>query len=321
MPPLSTIDALDDDLTRRRFRLAAAAGGWGLTRDDPRPNGRAANAPRTVLHPDGPTTHWRTPQRPHAGRTLVELDTLLALGVVPTTVGRHCTRAHSPWQALAQEADVGVIDAGSEDGAGRLRAAGVDLVIVSCALAATAPREMACYRSLGIPIVALPGSDVGEQLRLVGAALDLDDRAANLAAEVELALDAFRAPRRPASIVAFTDRGDGQVHVFTGTSAPGRFLRRLGLPDLTHPSVDDTTEPDSVAVPRRRLAELDADLLLGLELSAGALTDIEADPRFAHSPAVRGRRYSRLDPVSSYALAVPSALTVQIAVDAVRMAL
>lgn len=298
MPPLATIDALTDDLTRRRFRLAAAADGWSI----------------------GP---HRSP-RVHAARSLVEFDTLLAMGVVPVTVGStgHLGSRPLGWTALAQEAHIAVMDTFGGADIAMLRTARVELVVASSQLARTAPAEMADYLRLGVPVVEIPHDDVPEQLRRVGAALSLPERAENLATTLELRIDTFNPAWRPRSICVFTDRGDGSVYVTTPHAPLAVLLRQLGLPSPTcPPHAHHLGRPDTVAIPRSRLRELDAELLLGLDLDGGALAAIEADPRFAVLPAVRNRRYRRLDPTGSYAVAVPSVLTVTTALDALTAAL
>lgn len=205
----------------------------------------------------------------HAGRTLVELDTLLALGVVPVTVGSLDGRRSPRWRVVAREADIAVVDAFAGADLARLRAERVELVVVSSQLAQTTPVEMADYRRLGVPVVRIPDDDVAKQLRIVGDAVELPQRAENLAATLERRLDAFSPSWRPRSICAFTDRGDGQLHVTTPDAPLGVLLRRVGLPSPTcPPRAQRADRPDTVTIPRSRLRELDAELLIGLDLNA-----------------------------------------------------
>lgn len=294
---------MDHGLTRRRMIAAAAAHGWavGPTPRDAPGDGIRRAYPRTV----GSVVVPRRPVRPFAARTLMELDTLLALGVVPAAVGSRGGVGEPAWRAVAAEADIPVVDLDRpEHVIERLAELGIDLVVTSSVLAAV-PEELDAYGRLGVPVLTLPADDVGGQLRLAGAALDLDARAARIADRSRHAVP-DRASR-PRSLAVFTGDLDGAVHLVTATSPLGRLLRAYGLPDPAGSGAHGRS------VVRAKLSDLDVDLVIGLELTTGMLERIEADPRFARLPAVRAGSYRRLDPAASYALCVPSVLTVGIA--------
>lgn len=315
MPPLGTLDALDVALPRRRMVAAAAARGWPV-----RPAQRRSpdHAWREVTHPGGVAIVRGRPRRPHAARSLAELDTLLALGVVPATVGSAPARAGEGWRCVAAEAGIVVVEAGA---AAELSAAQVDLVVVSTEVARAHPVEHESYLSLGVPVVQIPAGDVVEQVRIVGEATGSTGPAQRLQAEIRRRFAGFHPASRPASIVVFTCDADGRAHLLPATCPLGALLGDLGLP-APDASV---AGPAPGAAPRPLTAQawpdLDADLLVGLELVAGGLAAVERSPRFAACPAVRAGRYRRFDPATSYAVAVPSALTVLMAIDALTEAL
>jgi len=319
--------APSDDGTRREFLVGGLALTVGLAAcgEDgaDRPADRSPAAfPRVVDHAGGSTRIPARPTRVFAVRSMSEMDTVLALGVVPAAYGSFPGRALHPWQVRAGARESQAMNATGGVNLEQLVAEGIDLVVATAVRLEALGEEIADYQRIA-PVVAVPELAFAEQLRIAAESLGIDGaRARARAAELERLLDAFRPPTRPASIVVFTSYEPGTVLVFTATSNASRLLRRVGLPalpDLGRPEPGGQVTTLSV----ERLGDLDADVVLGLDFDGegGALDAIEAEPVFARLWAVREGSYHRLAVSEATAINHPSVLSVPVALDVLRRVL
>ena len=315
-------------ITRRRFLVGAGALGLGIitgcgSQDEaavPTATSTSTGYPRTVAHAGGSTTIETKPTRVYAARTSYELDTLLALGVVPELYGTVTGRTLSSWQTGVADAETVDVSGGGPD-IEAILAARIDLVIISELFANGLPEEVEAYQQIA-PVVIVPiGLDFAEQLRIVAECLDIPavDVQSTLA-EIETVYDDFTVAEPPASI-ALISSSDANIFFLTPTSPAAALLERLGL---SAPTLPDAVEVQGVVAVASEevLGDLNADVILGLTTNelAGSLEELEANPLFQAIPAVQAGRYQRLDAETSAALGSPTVLSTPVAVMGLQRA-
>ena len=318
---IARIELAERLITRRRFIIGAGALGLSVitgcgSQEAAAPTATNASTgyPRTVEHAGGSTIIETKPTRVYAARTSYELDTLLALGVVPELYGTVLGRTLGSWQ-------MGVADAKMVDVSGggpnieAILAARVDLVIISELFANAFPEEIEAYQQIA-PVVIVPiGLGFTEQLRIVAECLDISSvDVQNTLTEIEAVYDDFTVAELPASIALIASSGTN-VFFLTPTSPTAALLERLGLPEPTFPDAVEVQGVTAVAS-EEVLGDINADVILGLTTNelAGSLEELEANPLFQAIPAVQAGRYQRLDNETSAALGSPTVLSTPVAV-------
>jgi ABC-type Fe3+-hydroxamate transport system substrate-binding protein len=175
-----------------------------------------------------------------------------------------------------------------------------------------------------VPILTLPEGDFAAQLRIVGEALGLEDKAAAKAAEIAKLFADYTPPRVPQSIKAFGTYGDGTFYMFKPQAGLSKMLEQFGMPPLTVPTDvgDAEIDPEAVHGISLELArELDADLLIGTSYGATEFNTVVDSPIFQQLEVVRAGRFATFNDEEAFAIAYGSVLTIPTARDLLTRAL
>jgi iron complex transport system substrate-binding protein len=297
---------------------ALAACGAPQTTTVPAPSGGSAAAtssgyPRTIQDKFGPVEIPARPQRIMNFYGNSGLDALLALGVTPALLATYDGFTLLPWQRAAQNVPFLIMADGTPNQE-RVIADGIDLIITAEYPTATeASRDERLPFGDRIPIVSVDQSDFEGQLRIVGAALGLEDQAATRAAEVAQLFADFAPPRMPQTVKAFGTYGDGTFYMFKPTSGLSSMIERFGLPSLTAPTTigDQEIDPEAVhSISFEQMEELDADLLIGTGYTVSPLDTVVNSPLFGQLAVVREGRFAALANDDSFAIAYGSVLSI-----------
>ena len=222
--------------------------------------------PRTVEHELGSTTLEAAPRRVVCGTDGGELCSLLALGVRPVGYGLRQDPTPSWLTGLVDGLDSYDLS-GGETNFERIAAWAPDLVLVQRGFAT--PETLPRFTDIA-PTVATSFADWRTNLRQVGQAVGLEERAGELAAEKDAlvaeartALPASAAGLRLNAIAAFDD---GSIYVLNEQSPAGKLAAALGLAPLP----GQATEGEVVdLLSAEQLSAVDGDLLLLLHFGDG----------------------------------------------------
>ena len=184
--------------------------------------------PRTVEHELGSTRLEAAPQRIVCATDGSELCSLLALGLTPVGYGKRNDPPPSWLAGLTDDLDSYDLS-GGETSYERLVAWAPDVLLVQRGFATeeTLPRfsEIA-------PTIATSFVDWRDNLRQVGEAVGLEDRAAALEAEKDAAVEALRSDLDPAAaglrVNAIAAFDDGTAYVLNDQSPLGESRQRSG---------------------------------------------------------------------------------------------
>lgn len=276
--------------------------------------------PRTVEHELGETTLDALPTRIVCGTDGAELCSLLALGLTPVGFGQ---RNDPPdvWLADKGVEDLDSYDLSSgETSYEALAAWAPDVILVQVGFATeeTMPR----FTDVA-PTIATSFIDWRANLRQVGQAVGLDDRAA----ELEAATDAAVAERATAladdlgdlsdftvrAVCAFTD---GSIYAFNADSPLGRTAEALGLAPLPA----STTPGEAInQISAEELDQLDGDLLLVLAFDDGpnGNADLAQSGLWKQLDVVRDGGVVEVGPDEANALYFDAIFTVELNADIV----
>jgi iron complex transport system substrate-binding protein len=318
-------------LSRRRFLgLLGAAGGSALLvacgAPAPASSGTpattaAAAYPRTVRDQFEDVTLEAQPQRILMNDGyMIALDVLLAMGVKPAMIV-----AWEGWELASYQsaaADVPVLLTAGELNLERVLAERIDLILMSAY--PTAPVDFKRIPNNPLPVISLPQGDFEAQLRMVGAALNMEQRADELAAQVAQTLAGFKPARMPASVKAFGTYGDGSFYLYKPDSGFSKTLERFGLPPLSVSSTvgDQMIDPEAVHnISLEQMAEMEADLLIGLNYDDATFNTVAGSPLFAQLDSVAQGRFVQLNQEEALATAYASALSLPLVRDVLTRAL
>jgi ABC-type Fe3+-hydroxamate transport system substrate-binding protein len=332
-------------ITRRRFlaMLSASSGAallaaCGAQSVVPAPTSAPATAapattsasagtaayPRTIQDKYGAVAIPARPQRIMNFYGNAGLDAVLALGGQPVLIATYDGFTLLPWQSAANDVPFLIMPEGTPNQE-RVIAEGIDLIITAEYPTATqAARDERLPFAGRIPIISVDQADFEGQLRIVGAALGLEDQAATKAAEVAQLFADFTPPRMPQSVKAFGTYGDGTFYMFRAASGLSSMIERFGLPPLTAPTTigDQAIDPEAVhSISLEQMEELEADLLIGTGYNGSPLDSVVDSPLFGQLAAVREGRFVAFTNDDSFALAYGSVLSIPVARDALTKVL
>jgi iron complex transport system substrate-binding protein len=328
-------------LTRRRFlRTLAATGGAALLAacggqaavsppTPPAPTSAptaapAAAYPRTIQDKFGPVTIPAQPQRIMAVYGNSNLDALLALGVTPVLIATYEGFTLLPWQSAATGVPF-LLMANGVPNQEKVLAEQIDLVVTAEYPTRTrAERDERLPFADRIPIVSVDFADFEGQLKIVGDAMGLEQRAATKAAEITRLFADFKPTRTPTTVKAFGTYGDGTFYMFRAASGLSAMLTRFGLPPLTAPTTigDQAIDPEAVhSISLEQMQELEADFLIGTGYTVSPISSVTESPLFKQLAVVREGRFLGLENNDSFALAYGSVLSIPIARDLLTNAL
>ena len=322
-------------LTRRRFlrtmsmggaaALLAACGATSQTSIPTRvPTTVTASYPRTIQDKFGTVELKSQPQRIMNYYGNAGLDALLALGLTPVLIATYDGFTLLPWQSAAEGIPFLVMPDGLPNQE-KVFAEKIDLIITAEYPTATKEaRDQWLPFSGRIPIISVDQSDFEGQLRIVGAALAMEEAAEEKANEVSQLFSNFIPPRMPETIKAFGTYGDGAFYMFRAASGLSAMIERFGLPPLTAPTTigDQVIDPEAVhSISFEHMQELEADLLLGTGYTISPLDTVVESPLFQQLGAVKEGRFTAFSNDESFAIAYGSVLSISNARDLLTGAL
>lgn len=317
-----------EDITRRDFLIGGAAalllGGCG-SESPQEVEGGGNGYPRTVRDKFGPVEIEAEPQRVMTFYASANLDAILALGARPSLIATYPGFTLLPWQGAARGVPM-LLMAEGQPNVEKVLAEGIDLIVAATYPEATRENN---YRTIpdpiaDIPVVVLDYGDIEGQLRIVGAALGLEEEAAAKASEVEALFADFRPARVPKTVKAFGTYGDGTFYMFKSSSSLSKLLERFGLPPLSWPTEvgDQEIDPEAVQeISIEKVSELECDLLFGLGYNESPLDPLTDSPLFQQLEVVREGRFAPLGNDDSFAVAYPSVLSLPRAKEVLTRAL
>jgi ABC-type Fe2+-enterobactin transport system substrate-binding protein len=235
--------------------------------------------------------------------------------VEPALIGAWEWWTPLPWQAGARDVPV-LVRTDLQPNIETVLAEGIDLMITSTYPEATLESDKwgaVPDPMLDIPLIVLDMGDFEGQVRIVGAALGLEEVAAVKAAEVSALFTGFTLERAPRTVKAFGTYGDRNFYMFKASSPLGRLLERFGLPPLSWPTEvgDQTSDPEAVqAISAEVIPEhLECDLLIGCGYDGSPLDSITDSPLFQRLAVVEEDRFVGLGNDDSFALAYATVLS------------
>ncbi|MGC4108420.1 MAG: ABC transporter substrate-binding protein [Thermomicrobiales bacterium] len=312
--------------TRRTIVVGAAAAGVlamsPALAQTPVASPVAGSFPRTVVDASGNEVTIPTrPERVYCVRNFVDMDTCLALGVIPAGWGTFPGRNLQPYQVAAGGKDNG-IDVTDGINFEEMLSRDVDLVIGSKASLDILPEEVAAFAEINIPVVALPELDVLEQLRIAGEAFGREDEAARVSQEFSATVQAFTPGVMPTSLSILMGFDTTEFYLYTAASVASKSLEELGLPALSTPVLPaaDAERQDYVTLSLERAADIDAEWVIGLIYDSTATDQISGIPVFESIPAVQAGRYRELVDEVAWAMSGPSVLALPITIAALQEA-
>jgi iron complex transport system substrate-binding protein len=304
-------------LTRRQLLAGLAGTGLLAACSGPATAAGAAGSdgfPRTVGHEVGETTVPRRPERVACVTDGAELAALLALGVRPVGFGQR-TDPLLPWlaEAGAGAPEIGRYALGEADtNFEQVAAWRPDLLVGQVGF--VTPENLGRFTGIA-PTVATSFLDWRESLRQVAEATGTEDRAAQVVADRDAAIDDAAQRLRPFAaerLAVLTVFAADQVYALNRESFAGRMLGRLGFPPLpAQRTPGEAFEPVSVELAG---TELECDLALVAlfhGLDRAPYDAVRATGAFDGISAFRTGWVVELSPADSQALYFSSALTVR----------
>lgn len=319
MPPRDTLTTptLDpvEDISRRGLLVtplaaalfAACRSDNGSDRAQPDAEQSAQPYPRTVQTPDGPLTLMKRPSKVVAtSSNSIMFDHLLALGVVPAFA---TTGVLMPWQTALGADRAKNIPNNAQPDVEAFAAEGVDLIAFTDI--PVMRQRSAAYRNIA-PYLFVHNNDIEANLRTLGEVFAEEEKAATLIREYESAVASWMPAWEPASVTVMYAGSPGQVFVYGPEASMAPLLEQVLTP-LTERNLGN---PGGF-VSYERLASVDADLVLVIDPYPGEVRATAdgffANPVLQSLESARRGRFVRLDEQTSFALLVPSALSIPIA--------
>lgn len=273
--------------------------------------------PRTITDARGEqVTIPARPEHVYTFRNFIDYDTALALGVVPAGWGSPGWGL-TPYQIAAGGVE-NAIDVMDGPDLEEMMAREIDLILVTKFAAELRSEELTAMEQLGVPIVAIPDTDVHGQLDIAGQALGLEDTAREVAAAFDAEVQAFTPDIMPESLMIIMFYDMSQFYLYTDAASASKTLAQLGLPALSSPVETPAGErPDMVTLSVERAAEIDAEWVIGLIDDDPVLAQQMMDlPVFQSIPAVKAGRFRTLDASPANAISGPDVLTLPITIAA-----
>jgi iron complex transport system substrate-binding protein len=270
--------------------------------------GGSDSFPRVVQHELGETTIPERPERVVAVTDGGELASLLALGVEPVGFGKRNDPIR-PWIEAAGGAEIESYDlAGTEVSFERIAAWKPDLLVVQAGFATK--ENLAQYSALA-PTVVTSFIDWKDNLRQVSEATGTTEKAAELVAENEAAVeDAAEAlaGSKGLKVQAITVFEGPEIYRLNDASPLGKLAPSLGLAPF--PKAGTPGEAvDTVSL--EKLADIDADVLLIQDFGDdGAYRALKEQEIWKRIPAVKAGKVIELSVEESEASYFDSVLTV-----------
>ncbi|OLT11236.1 hypothetical protein BJF78_27400 [Pseudonocardia sp. CNS-139] len=319
-------------MNRRRFLGAAGIAALGLagcapavTVPAPAP---AAGFPVQVDGAFGPTVVPAAPERVVALGYGPDAATVLGLGVLPVAATRDTSLPDGvpPWVATALAGrPLELLDAADGLPFERIAALRPDLIVATTAYSLAQDHEQLARIAPVLAYTTGPNTDRWQDTTTrVGQVLGHPDEAVQRVHDVEARIAAARAAHPALAGRTFTFgpvTPDGTIYTTNSTAdLSAVFLQQLGLvlsPKAT--ALPESRTRGKAVVSPELLDVLDADLLiLTFTSSDPALrTRVESDPLFRRLPAVQRGSYVALDLPSALAMAFPSVLSLEYALDQV----
>jgi iron complex transport system substrate-binding protein len=262
-----------------------------------------------VQHELGSTSLDAAPQRVVCGTDGGELCSLLALGLKPVGYGRRQDPTPTWLEGLVDGVDSYDLS-GGESNFERIAAWAPDLLLVQKGFATT--ETLPRFTDIA-PTVATSFADWRANLRQVGQAVGLEDRATALEAEkdalVQAAKDRLGASAAGLRVNFMMAFDDGSIYVLNEQSPAGKIAAALGLAPLPAPATEgevaDTLSPE-------RLSTVDGDLLVLLHFGDGdGAPALQEKSVYQDLAAVRAGKVVDLTLDESDALYFDSVLTVE----------
>ncbi|MFW0787555.1 ABC transporter substrate-binding protein [Gordonia sp. CPCC 206044] len=284
------------------------------------PSAESGAIPVTIEHQYGTTTVDKQPTRV-AAMGVGDADTLLALGIVPTTIAPFAdpTQRSAPWNAdlLGDAEPVILPQAAAEFGSEIAKTLQTDPELVT-ALGAAPTREQYDTLSKAAPTIVRPkdypdwqvpwdvqAAEIGRAVGLPAAATAKIDETKAFLADVRKKHPEFAG--KTAAVVS--GMPDGSVSVYSGEDGRGQTLTDYGFtfPESLKPAI---TNGFYGSISAENLSMLnDVDVVVAVDWQ-GSNDRLKSDATWSRLPVVTQGRAVYLDQQIGTAMSVPTVLTI-----------
>ncbi|MFT3944078.1 MAG: ABC transporter substrate-binding protein [Ancrocorticia sp.] len=253
--------------------------------------------PLTLKTPWGETTLEERPERIIAATTnATDVELLLALDVTPVLISQAVVNA--PWLEEHGSAEIETFSFDSDLPLETFAAADADLITAFDGDLTDSYKRISEIAPIAAPEKAVEGGDYysgvtwQEELRILGKALDLSDRAEKVIAQHDDRLKLVReehpefAGKTATFLVWFGEAAYGLSYFSTPGSPAENFFSSLGF--TTNPLAKNFADADQVSF--EQMALVDADVLILNDSSHGELEKVTGNELFAKLSAVQDKR-------------------------------